>query len=150
MSEVGPPVAAEKAMRRPSGGCQGTASYSPLVTTGDDCQSLRGAERGKGGGKVATDPHARVSSAVVRITAALGSLCISPPPDELTPRPLAFSIRGRQATELVAAGFSPPPLSPPGRGANRRGANAGPIRPTWRGGDEIRQSMLLICDVRFP
>src|SRR3990172_7909629 len=51
----------------------------------------------KVGGKLATDPHARTSSAVVRIVAAV-ALGICPPLVELTPRPISLSIRGRQAT----------------------------------------------------
>jgi len=48
----------------------------------------------KVGGKLATDPHARASSAVVRIAVAV-ALGICPPLVELTPRPISFSIRGR-------------------------------------------------------
>src|SRR3990172_5834597 len=49
---------------------------------------------GEVGGKLTTDPHARTSSAVVRIVAAVG-LGICPPLVELTPRPISpLSLRG--------------------------------------------------------
>src|SRR3990172_10726520 len=74
---------------------------------------------GEVGGKLATDPHARASSAVVRIVAAV-RLGICPPLAGITPRPLAFSIRGRQSIDLVAAGFSlRPPRLETGGGSER-------------------------------
>src|SRR3990172_5676670 len=122
---------------------------------------------GEVGGKLATDPHARTSSAVVRIVAAVG-LGICPPLVWLTPRPLAFSIRGRQSIDLVAAGFSlrptrlgrwggsernlpsPSPLPSRGRGESPRCQyRRNPKEVEGRGGDSAEHAPLLIRDMRF-